>query len=487
MMILGSCLTAGVIANITSMAHKVVISEDNAQHVQTCVEKYMVEKELPYDLRERCLRYFHTLSGDSDESKILSELVPPPFLPEIALHIYSELLKSSPIILSAFKRELVPREKLTDDGKGFNQFNIAKSKSRTTKIATYVANKGFVRSMALLLKEEIVVEGEWIINNNPNHNRWYSVKDGQVQLKRIGDEETVCFVPLNPLQAHTADLFNSGSKSGMGSYFSKSSTRNSMTERERERSVKEKSIRMTKSSFDMFGGGEGNERKSFGEHYLFYPQRVLYHAKAATNCSLIYLNPEDFATLSNKYQTEFSMMKTWVDEVEIERINQMINHDDELGRAERNAKKLDTDKKGRHIVLMQQLSDIQRLAVDKHRLRKTLDNVANFFLDLITGRRVYHPEGGFLISWNIIVFIFLIYNIFAIPYRVSFLGNSDDTRGDGSNGKQVSGFLGLIIITADLKLTLSLLSPLSLLLALSSFPRFAARSLGNYVLIRLRR
>ena len=46
MMILGSCLTAGVIANITSMAHKVVISEDNAQHVMTCVEKYMVEKEV---------------------------------------------------------------------------------------------------------------------------------------------------------------------------------------------------------------------------------------------------------------------------------------------------------------------------------------------------------------------------------------------------------------------------------------------------------
>ena len=44
--ILGSCINAGVIANITAMAHKVVISEDNAQHVTTCVEKYMVEKEV---------------------------------------------------------------------------------------------------------------------------------------------------------------------------------------------------------------------------------------------------------------------------------------------------------------------------------------------------------------------------------------------------------------------------------------------------------
>ena len=51
MMILGSCFTAGVIANITAMAHKIVISEDNAQHVTTCVEKYMLEKDIPWELR----------------------------------------------------------------------------------------------------------------------------------------------------------------------------------------------------------------------------------------------------------------------------------------------------------------------------------------------------------------------------------------------------------------------------------------------------
>ena len=47
--------------------------------------------------------------------------------------------------------------------------------------------------------------------------------------------------------------------------------------------------------------------------------------------------------------------------------------------------------------------------------------------DNLLGKHVYHPDGRFLVSWNIIIFFFLIYNIFVIPYRISFFGNSDDT------------------------------------------------------------
>lgn len=147
MMIIGSMLTAGVIANITSMAHKVVISEDNAQHVMTCVEKYMVEKELPFDLRERCLRYFNTLKGDINEEKILVELVPPPFLPDIALHIYSALLNETVLFISSAR---------------VDEF---------TKSAKPTISQGFIRSVGMLLKEEVVVEGEWIVKDNPDHNR----------------------------------------------------------------------------------------------------------------------------------------------------------------------------------------------------------------------------------------------------------------------------------------------------------------------------
>jgi hypothetical protein len=99
-MIIGSCFTAAVIANITSMSHKVVISEDNAQHVTTCVEKYMVEKSLPHDIRERCIRYFYMLKNDINEEKILNELLPPPFIPDIAMHVYEDVIAMTPMFES---------------------------------------------------------------------------------------------------------------------------------------------------------------------------------------------------------------------------------------------------------------------------------------------------------------------------------------------------------------------------------------------------
>ena len=126
LMILGSCFTAAVIANITSMAHKVVISEDNAQHVSTCVEKYLVERDLPHDIRERCLRYFAMLKDDVNEEKILKELLPPPFIPDIAMHVYEDVVRSS---------DVFSRSNLSD---------------------------GLVRSIALLFKEEVVVEHDWV-------------------------------------------------------------------------------------------------------------------------------------------------------------------------------------------------------------------------------------------------------------------------------------------------------------------------------------
>jgi len=97
MMILGSCFTAGVIANITAMAHKIEISEDNAQHVTTCVEKYMLEKELPHNIVERAHRYFQMLHHMHDGAKIEKNLIPPAFLPVIAKHNHNDLILSTSI------------------------------------------------------------------------------------------------------------------------------------------------------------------------------------------------------------------------------------------------------------------------------------------------------------------------------------------------------------------------------------------------------
>jgi len=280
--ILGSCINAGVIANITAMAHKVVISEDNAQHVMTCVEKYCVEKELPQSIREGCQRFFRTLHGDVNETKILSEFMPPPFLQRVCFHNYEDMIMSVPIFES-----------------------IRHMKGLTTTLATMV-------------KEQIIVGGDWITSgerakrasfvtenfpssvfmgtsttelthstqlfllahcsqpsfkmhlaslgaDNPSHEQWYFVKDGTVELKE----------PV---------ILKEGENNSM--------------------------VKMSKTKIiDFVVGGPLPTTKCFGEYSLFFPEKKPYNAKAVTNCALVSLHPEKFKSLELHYPTEFQRMK----------------------------------------------------------------------------------------------------------------------------------------------------------------------------------
>ncbi|GMH74967.1 hypothetical protein TL16_g06612 [Triparma laevis f. inornata] len=217
MMILGSCFTAGVIANITAMAHKIVISEDNAQHVTTCVEKYMLEKDIPWELRERCQRYFRMLGTLHNENKALTELVPPAFLPAIAKHNYLEVIGES----SVFK-----------DCNG---------------------NFALMQGIAMMLKEQIVVQGDWVIKDIPTNDQWYHVKEGLVHIKTLKKGELVEVVKSN--------------------------------------SKNPKAI------------------KCFGEFSLFFPDRKYFHAHAMANCVLASLKPSAFAQLEPIYTKEFKLMR----------------------------------------------------------------------------------------------------------------------------------------------------------------------------------
>mmetsp|Transcript_18981 Transcript_18981/g.39543 ORF Transcript_18981/g.39543 Transcript_18981/m.39543 type:complete len:2349 (+) Transcript_18981:25-7071(+) len=221
MMILGSCFTAGVIANITAMAHKIEIAEDNVQHVTTCVEKYMLEKELPFDIVERCNRYFQMLNHMQDSAKIERTLIPPAFLPAIANHNHKEVMISSPIFF------------------------------------TVKSSSGLTQSIAMLLKEQIVVQGDWVIHNNPSHDQWYYLKEGVVFIK-----------------SEKGELMDSMKTTGVG---------------------------------------EGTSR-CFGEYSLFNLKKH-FHAYAHDNCLLTSLHPVSFRTIEMTYPEEFKIMREFAEQV----------------------------------------------------------------------------------------------------------------------------------------------------------------------------
>ena len=215
--ILGSCFCAGVIANITAMAHKIVISEDNAQHVTTCIEKYMLEKDMPWELRERCLRYFQMLGNLLNEDKALAQLVPPAFLSTVAQHNYGDIVSRS----SVFKRV-----------------------SSCT---------GLMQSIASMLVEQVVVQGDWVIKDNPSNEQWYYVRQGVVHIKSASKQ---------------GDLLNI--------------------------------IKSTSSNPDAM--------RCFGEYTLFFPEEKHFHAYAFANCVLVSLHPANFKTLDVLYPSEFAEM-----------------------------------------------------------------------------------------------------------------------------------------------------------------------------------
>jgi len=330
MMIIGSCFTAGVIANITSMAHKVVVSEDNAQHVTTCVEKYMVEKGLPHDIRDRCLRYFHMLKNDINEEKILKELLPPPFLPDIAVHVYSNMISRTPLFSSC---------KLSG---------------------------GLSRSIALLLKEEVVVEHDWVVKDNPAHLKWYQIKQGKI---------------------HILDLVRN----------------------------------------ELIGKCSLDDHLSFGDEFLFaddLAEAQQFNAKAVTNCVLVTLEPADFRSLQSNYEKEYRSMRSFVLELAPDDDGWPSEGSNERTsrRSTRKRRKTMTQThfkaKGGDPSLASLISDISHLVpADNHHhpIKKLLKG--------LKGEMVFAPNSLFQLVWNMVLLFFIFVNVFMMPFNAAFRGH----------------------------------------------------------------
>lgn len=325
-MILGSCFTAAVIANITSMAHKVVISEDNPQHVMTCVEKYMVENELPYEIRERCIRYFSMLKSDINEEKILRELFPPPFIPDIAMHVHYDVMKRSPI---------------------FSTNNIP---------------VGLTRSIAMLLREEVVVEQDWVLKDNPHHDKWYYVKSGKI---------------------HLLDT-----------------------------------VKKSKVLFEI-SQQEGN--LSFGEPSLFYSEpeeRSPYNARAITNCILISLDPKAFLALESKYEESFQDMRSFIEQKE----SGSEKSSSGAEQCPREGMRRATMFGYNSVVRAEAAAQLQEANMGGQ-FEGSIAVSTNFFrlfINACRGRTVLEPDSKFQRRWNYIILFLVIYNAVMVPFRFAY-------------------------------------------------------------------
>ena len=344
-MIFGSCFTAGVIANITSMAHKVVISEDNSQHVTTCVEKYMVEKELPLEIRDRCHRYFQMIQSHSNNEKTRNSLIPPQFFPVVASHIYHDLLISVPVF-----------ETIKDCN-------------------------GLILSLATMLVEQLVVEGDWIIrnNNNPSHEQWYHVKEGVCHIK----------------SSRNGDLLDV---------------------------VK--------------GGSKGSTTQSFGEHNLFFPGLDLFNVHAAGNCVLVSLSPVAFKKLEVVYPEKFQILRTFCQAaVESWKARRPMSQDltsTSMRSSRRNSLMRD--------LLMAPL-DMTRGIGSSTRWGE--------ITAVFKGNQAVLPDSNFLIGWNLVVFLSLIYNSVMIPFRCSFLDS------DRLDSLLALDYIGDLIFLLDMRLRMT--------------------------------
>ena len=206
--------------------------------------------------------------------------------------------------------------------------------------------------------------------------------------------------------------------------------------------------------------------KSFGEYHLFHPNIHLYYVKAHTNTTLIYLTPESFNSLSEMYSAEFEvrtagnemkwlhknktnivinapqLMRAWVDEVEMPRIKSLVDELPEMG-SPATGRRNTTDKKGRHFVSISQLSGLDA-AMGEHEHDNKFKAMLHGAKIILKGTVVFHPDGNFQIFWNLAVLLSLIYNVYMVPFRISFLGKSDDVEMSGTSGQANATWLSLL-------------------------------------------
>lgn len=221
---------------------------------------------------------------------------------------------------------------------------------------------GLVRSITLLLKEEVVVEHDWILKDNPSHDRWYSVKTGKVHILDKVRGDILAIVHLNPNDPFALS--------------------------------------------------------SFGENALFdsahHPSP--YNAKAMTNCLLISLEPNSFLELESNYKPEFEAMRE-----HLRLDNEHGDHRYSTGHANEDDNTHQVSeaikKENNRFSALSGLSSMDLLAFQSaksHRFQK--------LFNALRGKHAYGPESNFQLIWNTLIMFCVIYEMMILPFRLCFSG-----------------------------------------------------------------
>ncbi|GMI29304.1 hypothetical protein TeGR_g3222, partial [Tetraparma gracilis] len=293
-------------------------------------------------------------------------MLPPPFLPDIALHIYSNLIKGNKLFASC-------------------------------KLST-----GIVRSISMLMQEELVVEHDWVIKDNPTNLKWYSIKSGKIEVMEMVRQERIGFV-------------------------------------------------------------SPSEHVSFGEEFLFVDDRIAeqqYHARAMANCILITLDPGAFRTLEPNYEEEFRAMREFVlgeeeaadageDSDEADDIDAIVAasasaHADDKGeihadatvKHHHNAPAHDNRRKLR--VTKSQTAFFKAKLAPPNTMKTFADEMQSLqmqsqshhqplkkLIQGLTGQVVFEPNAVFQTVWNMLILFFVSWNCFMVPFRAAFSGQVD--------------------------------------------------------------
>ena len=150
--IVGTTLGAGMVANIATILHNVIISEDNFQHRVTCIEKFMKWQKLPEDIVTRCrrvLKHEFKVTKGLNLSGGLDNLMPWPIRQNVQETIQIGIIKRSRLFFSS---------------------------------AEFRLSDGFLYSLALMLETEYITREELVVLPGDPLNGMYFIREGTVKL-----------------------------------------------------------------------------------------------------------------------------------------------------------------------------------------------------------------------------------------------------------------------------------------------------------------
>lgn len=152
--IIGTTLGAGTVANIATIVHNAIVSEDNFDHRVTCIETFLKHMDLPVDTVERCRQMLeHNLKTTEglNTTRILDEIMPLPIRERVLQDMHIRIVR---------KAELFQFSELSN---------------------------GFLYTVAGMLETESATRGEYLVSPGSVLRGMYVIKSGQVKVSYSQD------------------------------------------------------------------------------------------------------------------------------------------------------------------------------------------------------------------------------------------------------------------------------------------------------------